>query len=454
MKWRHGANATMKRTTIKLPIVRCGINGEGIGFQYGKPVFVEGALMDEVVEAMMVETTPRYGKAKLKKVIEPSPHRIKPRCGLTKRCDGCGLNHCDYAGQLIIKQQILKEALDKYGPTIDIRHIYPIIASSVGHGYRNSCKLFFGDDHGKLGVGLYRKNSHDFVLINDRCMVHDPSINALIHSLLHWLNHHHIPLYDRKTKSGLRGVTIRVLNDQSSMVLVGSKDVFDRINWKELVETTGVTILGSIINTKREIHNLLDGMIMYHTQNHALVYPLMDMVYTIRPQAFFQLNAYQLGSMINIIASMMPDRARVFEGYCGIGILGLALHAKIKSLIGVEIIDSAIVDARNNAKRNHITGYTYHCGDSATLFRKLHMVEPFDVVLLDPPRSGLDPAMIQTILASGVPTIIYVSCNPVTLAKNLKSLSKHYRVDRIQSLDMFPFTPHVETIVLMSRVKD
>ena len=443
----------MKRTTIKLPIDRCGINGEGIGFQYGKPVFVEGALMDEVVEAMMVETTPRYGKAKLKKVIEPSPHRIQPKCRLSNRCDGCGLNHCDYAGQLMIKTHILNESLLKYGPTIDLHHIHPIVGSSIANGYRDSCKLYFGDDHGKLGVGLYRKNSHDFVLINDRCMVHDPSINALIHSLLHWLNHHHIPLYDRKTKSGLRGMCIRVLNDQASMVLVGSKDVFDRIDWKELVLTTGVSVMGSIINTKREIHNLLDGMIMYHTPKHALSFEMNDMVYTIRPQAFFQLNPYQLVTMIDIIASMMPDRARVFEGYCGIGILGLALHTKIKSLIGVEIIDSAIVDARNNARRNHITGYTYYCGDSATLFRKLHMVEPFDVVLLDPPRSGLDPAMIQTILASGVPTIIYVSCNPVTLAKNLKSLSKHYRVDRIQSLDMFPFTPHVEVVCLLSKLK-
>ena len=451
MKWRHGANATMKRTTIKLPIVRCGINGEGIGFQYGKPVFVEGALMDEVVEAMMVETTPRYGKAKLKKVIEPSPHRIKPKCRLSNRCDGCGLNHCDYVGQLMIKSHILNESLLKYGPTIDLHHIHPIIGSSITNGYRDSCKLYFGDDHGKLGVGLYRKNSHDFVLINDQCTIHDPAINTLIRLLLDWLNHHHFPLYDRKTKSGLRGVCIRVLNDQASMVLVGSKDVFDRIDWKELVLTTGVSVMGSIINTKREIHNLLDGMIMYHTPKHALSFEMNDMVYTIRPQAFFQLNPDQLVTMIDIIASMMPDRARVFEGYCGIGILGLALHTKIKSLIGVEIIESAIVDARSNAKRNRIDGYTYYCGESAALFRKLDRVEPFDILLLDPPRSGLDSAMIQTIIHSGVPTIIYVSCNPVTLAKNLKSLSKHYRVDRLQPLHMFPFTPHVETIVALHR---
>ena len=235
------------------------------------------------------------------------------------------------------------------------------------------------------------------------------------------------------------------------MVLVGSKDVFDGLDWKGLVKTTGVTVMGSIINTKREIHNLLDGMIMYHTPKHALSFEMNDMVYTIRPQAFFQLNPYQLVTMVQTIASMMPHDARVFEGYCGIGILGLALHTKIKSLVGVEIIDSAIVDARSNAKRNHIAGYTYYCGDSGTLFRKLHRVEPFDILLLDPPRSGLDPVMIQTILHSGVSTIIYVSCNPVTLAKNLKSLSKYYRVDMVQPLDMFPFTPHVETVVLLSK---
>ena len=443
----------MKPITIKVCIQRIGINGEGIGFSNGKPVFIDGAMVGETVIGKVVETNPRYLKVKLMKVVEPSKHRVIPTCRLARYCDGCALAHCDQVAQTTYKQMILEEALNKYGPTMKYP-INPLIPSIKQYGYRNSCKLFFGDDHGKIAVGLYKKNSHDFVIINDQCIIHDALINQTIRSLLLWLNQHHIKVYDRKTKSGLRGVCIRVLDGKTSMILVGTHDVFSSMDFQSLIGATKVDVLGTIINTKREIHSLSDGNIMYHTQKHALDLSMDDMVFTIRPQAFFQLNLDQLNTMVQTIKQYLPNNRRVFEGYCGIGILGLLLHGKINSLDGVEIVESAIVDAKANAKANRINGFNYHCGDSAQWFRKQHMVKPYDVVLVDPPRSGLDDAMVQTILYSKVKTIIYVSCNPVTLAKNLKVLSKKYRIDMVQPLDMFPNTPHVETIVLLSKMNE
>lgn len=440
----------MKPITIKLVIQRIGINGEGIGFSKGKPVFVSGALMDEVVLVKVVETNPRYMKGQLIKVVEPSKHRIKPVCRLARFCDGCALAHCDNVAQTTYKQMILEEALHKYGPTMDYP-IHDLIASKKQYGYRNSCKLFFGDDHGKIGVGLYQRASHDFVGINDQCIIHDALINKTIGLLLQWLNQRSIKPYDRKNKSGLRGVCIRVLDGKVSMILVGTIDIFSSLDFKSLIGYTHVDVLGTIINTKREIHALTDGNIMYHTDKHALDLTMNDMVFTIRPQAFFQLNLDQVYTMVETIDTYLLDQSRVFEGYCGIGILGLLLHGKIKALDGVEINESAIVDARNNAKYNRIKNYSYTCGDSAKVFRKLHMVEPYDAILLDPPRSGLDDAMLQTLLYARVKTIVYVSCNPVTLAKNLNVLSKRYTIQIVQPLDMFPNTPHVESVVVLSQ---
>lgn len=434
---------------INLDIVRMGINGEGIGFWKQKPVFVIGALEGETVTLNKLELKKNYYIGTLDKVISKSKQRINSPCKLYGKCNGCSLLHATYQAQCQFKQDYLLESLAKYGPSIKPSIIKPIIKSKSHFAYRNHAKLLLKKYDGIWHAGLYASGSNRFIRLDDSCLIHDKTINETINKVLTWLNKQSFDNYDEKSKLGLRGITIRYLQKQLSIVLVTGKDSLNQESVSDLINITNACVVAQCINTKRNMVNLLDGQLKYITKEHQLKIKVNDLTIAIGCQSFFQLNYDGLLSMIDVIGKYLPEQGNLFEGYCGVGLLSLANHSKVKSGVGVEIIDNAIVSANKNAKRNRLDQYLFKCGDSAQEFRYLHNKCHFDTVLLDPPRQGLDDAMLQSLLRSNVEHVVYVSCNPSTLAKNLSILAKKYNIESIQPIDMFPQTNLVETVVLL-----
>ena len=437
----------------KLEIKRMGINGEGIGFWQQKPVFVEGALKDELVLVDHMQSFGKYFKADLVKVIQTNPNRCNIGCKKYQACGGCDLMHANYNYQLQCKQNYLVESLQKYAPKVPLELVEPIIGSTLSWGYRNHAKLLLKKYNNHWHAGLYQSGSNHFQAIDHYCKIHDDNINRLIQLLLVALDESNLTNYDHTKKSGLRAVAIRYVDDQCSITLVTGKESLDKAWIQRLAQLTHATVIAQVMNTTKNMVNILDGNIIYLTKMHHLNVKINELTVAITPQAFFQLNTSGLNQMIQIIDRYLPNCCSLFEGYCGVGLLSLAVSNKIKRGLGVEIVEPAIVAANKNARNNHIDCMQYKVGDSAKELRYYHQKHPVDVVLVDPPRSGLDDNMITTLLKSNIKTIIYVSCNPSTLAKNLSQLNARYKVKAIQPLDMFPQTLHVETVVLLQNTK-
>lgn len=430
-----------------------GINGEGIGFWQQKPVFVEGALKDELVLVDHMQSFGKYFKADLVKVIQTNPNRCNIGCKKYQVCGGCDLMHANYNYQLQCKQNYLVESLQKYAPKVPLELVEPIIGSTLSWGYRNHAKLLLKKYNNHWHAGLYQSGSNHFQAIDHYCKIHDDNINRLIQLLLVALDESNLTNYDHTKKSGLRAVAIRYVDDQCSITLVTGKESLDKAWIQRLAQLTHATVIAQVMNTTKNMVNILDGNIIYLTKMHHLNVKINELTVAITPQAFFQLNTSGLNQMIQIIDRYLPNCCSLFEGYCGVGLLSLAVSNKIKRGLGVEIVEPAIVAANKNARNNHIDCMQYKVGDSAKELRYYHQKHPVDVVLVDPPRSGLDDNMITTLLKSNIKTIIYVSCNPSTLAKNLSQLNARYKVKAIQPLDMFPQTLHVETVVLLQNTK-
>ena len=439
----------MSKTRIE--VKRLGINGEGIGFWQQKPVFIDGALTNETVLVDNIKSYGKYAKAHLIKVEKASKYRCAPNCKLYGQCGGCNLMHAKYTHQLKAKENYLKESLTKYAPKVNVESFLPIIGSKKNNGYRNHAKLILKKYSGHWHTGLYESGSNHFLTIDQYCLIHDPIINQTIKQLLNCLDNTSYQNFDSKTKLGLRGVAIRYLSGQLSITLVTGKDELSHEFVAQLQQTTKANVIAQIINTSKNVTNLMDGNIRYLTKNHHLNVNVCNLNVSIAPQAFFQLNTHGLEAMVETIDKLLPNNVSLFEGYCGVGLLSLALAKKINYGVGVEIVDAAIVSANKNASNNGIKQMQYKVGDSANELRYEHKKHKFDVVLVDPPRSGLDDNMIKTLLKTNVDSIIYVSCNPSTLAKNLDALKSKYQVKLIQPLDMFPQTMHVESITLLQR---
>lgn len=438
---------------INLSIERLGINGEGIGFYKGKPIFINGALPDEQISVDNVEYFGKYYKGQLKQVLKKSKYRCNEKCKLSKYCDGCSLQHCQYNQQLIYKKQLLIESLQKYS-SIDTKLVKPLIHSEQQFNYRNQVKLAIKEYDGVLHAGLFAADSNRFIRVDNQCIIHDKRINETIEKCLYLMNRFKMKGFNNKDKKGIRGLVIRYIDKQLSIVIVTGNDKFSDAFKQEILQQTKANVFAQSILTSRNYNNLLSSQIVYFTNQHYIDVSFNNRKFAVSPLSFFQLNTQTAKLMVEYITSKVPDNVTLYEGYCGVGILSLCASDHIKKGYGVEIVKASIDSAKRNAKINHIDHMEYKVGDSGEEFNYISKKEKIDCLLVDPARSGLDNTMIQAIIKSKVKTIIYVSCNMSTLAKNLNDLSKYYQVDSIQPFDMFSNTSLVETVVTLKIKND
>ena len=433
---------------MKLEIVKAGINGEGIAFFKRKPVFIEGCFPDEVVDADLIDEGRHY-KGRLKAVLKKSPERIKPVCSYADKCGACALMGLKYDGQLAIKMQLLENALYKYAEYEG--KIEGIVKSDDVYGYRNKCNLPIIDYNGKLVNALYKQGSNHPCLITT-CFIHEESVEEIRRKILDVLNRYKLQAYDRREKKGMRQLIVRAFDKGAQAVLVTGNDTLKENVIADLKKIKGLKSLFQGINTVRDPIRMMPEKLRPLFGKEKIEVKSLNYELELSPQAFFQLNHKQAEQIYKDAAALIKEKQKlIIEGYCGIGTISLAMHDKAEKIIGIEIIEKAIKDAKDNAKKNKVENVEFRCGDAAKEIRKIVEKEKADVIVVDPPRTGLDDELLKTLLKSKAKQIIYISCNPSTLGNDLYILKKEYEIHLVRGYDMFPNTPLVETLVELVR---
>lgn len=441
---------------IPLKIKRMGINGEGIGFYKKTLVFVPGALKGEEVFCQVTAVKRNFAEARLLVINKASKSRVKPACSIYESCGGCQIMHLAYPKQLYFKDDIIRQALKKFKPKgyedFEIRHT---LGMAEPQHYRAKLQFQTRSFGGSVKAGLFSEGSHRLVAIDD-CLVQDQLTQAIVNRVTQLLDRHRIPIYNEQRVAGIRTVMVRraQASDQVQLIFVSSKEVRLAGLIAELtaafpqIRTVALNINASktsdIYGAKTEI---LWGQ--ETIQEEVLSYS-----FALSPRAFYQLNPKQTEVLYSQVVQALDPTAEehIIDAYCGVGSIGLAVADKVRSVRGMDIIPEAIADARKNAQALGFDNAYYETGKAEELIPSWY-AEGYraDALIVDPPRTGLDDKLLQTILHYQPAKMIYVSCNTSTLARDLVSLVQVYDVVYIQSVDMFPHTARTEAVVKLQK---
>jgi 23S rRNA (uracil1939-C5)-methyltransferase len=416
--------------TVEVTIRGLGASGEGVGSHEGLTMFVEGALPGERVRARITLQKPRYLKGELVEVLKPSPERVTPPCPYFGSCGGCQLQHLSYAGQLQVKRQRVIDAFERVGGLKD-PPVEPTLESSPFH-YRHKIQMPVA--HGQLG--LYRRGTHDLIPI-DGCLIHCERGEEVVRQIRDQL------------PEGVRYVVVRTAHgtDDILVTLVSRDPPTNRL--AKLAESLNAT--GVVHNLNRaEGNRILGERFTTLAGRPHLEERLGGLTFRLSAAAFFQVNppgAEQLYALALEMAALGAEES-CLDAYCGVGTLTLLAAQHCRQATGIEVVPQAIADARVNASLNGITNAQFHASTVEKLIGKL---EEVDCVFLNPPRKGCEPEVLEVLQRWAPKRIVYISCDPATLARDCARLTD-YRVERVQPVDMFPQTAHVENVSLLLNI--
>ena len=426
-----------------------GINGEGIGYDHGVPVFIPGALMHETVDVKITQEKEKYKTAKLIRVIRKSKDRVEPECRYCDSCRACTLMHLKYERQLNYKKQTLKQALKKYA---DIDMPVSIIKNDNIYHYRNKFKLPFGMEKGKIVTGMYESERGRFVPIED-CIIHEEVLEKVRKQILEIMNKYKLKAYNERTREGYRSLIMRTFNNKIALVFVVGDNTDLEPMLSDLTRIEEVSSIYYSVNTNKKYINALENDLVHVFGKNCLNARINGLKLVFTPKSFFQLNTRQAEVLYDEAVSLIDENdEEVLEAYCGVGVMSLMAARKAKHVTGVEIVPDAIDNAKKNARYNKIDNVDFVVGDSGSVMEEISKEKHLDCLIVDPPRTGLDEKMINSILNSNAKKLIYVSCNPSTLAKNLNVLKEYYNIESIRAIDVFSNTEHVESIVYLARI--
>jgi len=457
------ANCPVNKNEIyTLNISSIGSNGEGIGHIDGYTLFVRDALPGDQVMAKVIKVKKNYGFAIMTDILEPSPDRVEPICPVSSKCGGCSIMHMHYDAQLRCKEELIKDALERIGGVSRERLegiTEPIIKSEMPLYYRNKVQYPVRDNDGRLEIGFYAKRSHRIVETK-RCYIQDVYVEEIIKSIKAFMETYEISAYNEERHKGLvRHIVIRKSRSKDcfhvTLVINGKRLPNAEAFADQLMGLNKVEAVSLNINCEKTNVILGPRLITLSGPTH-LVDNIKDITYQISPLSFYQVNPVQTEKLYEkaLEYAGLTGSEEVFDLYCGIGTISLFLARQAKKVYGVEIVGAAVDDARENARINQISNTVFYTGKAEEVVPRLYEEEGVkaDVVVVDPPRKGCDEILLKTIVDMSPNRIVYVSCDPGTLARDVKYLEKQgYLVDKVCGVDMFGQSMHVECVVGISR---
>ena len=440
-----------KNEDFEVDILDNGIEGEGIAKINGYTTFIKGALKGEKARIKIVKANKDYGFGKLLEIIETSKNREEPICPNFNRCGGCNLQHMNYESQLELKENLVKNTLKKaLGREVNIESI---IGMGIPYNYRNKAQYPVKD--GK--IGFYADRTHDLIE-NDKCYIQDETTDKLAKRAFELLMQNNNTCYDESSEKGnIRHIMTRIgkNTDELMLVIVTKEKKIKGIEKIISVLTKEYLNLVSVIqniNTKNT--NIIMGKecITLYGEDY-IVDELGGYNFKISPLSFYQVNPTQTEVLYNVAKDFaeLTDEDIVYDLYCGIGTISIFVADSVKKVYGVEIVEEAIEDAKINARINEISNTQFYAGAAEKLIPEMYRKGmTANVVFVDPPRKGCDETLLDTIIEMKPERVVYISCNPATLGRDLKYLTDNgFKIKKVQPVDMFPQTGHVECVTLL-----
>lgn len=432
---------------MQIKFIKMGINGEGIGYKDRKPVFCPGVLPGETAEVRITEEAEKYCRAELIRITEKSKIRRPAVCRHQNECGSCPLMVMDYPYQLKYKKELLAEALYKYG-NVKRHFIRDVKPSPELFGWRSQCKFPVRESAGVLTSGMYLRDSNHYRPIA-RCPVQDDTLESVRQAAADVLNRHHFPAFSGK--NGLRHLVLRAIDGKVQCTLVTGQDKISSRLVSDLTEIREIQGLFQSVNTEKNTVNIFGGRPVLLAGAGTIPVRIGGIDLELSPESFFQLNLKQAEQLYQTAAAKIDPCDVLVEAYAGIGAMSLMAAGKAKQVIGIENVREACANAKKSAERNHIENAEFICADAADGLYIAARNKHIDILLADPPRSGMDRKMIEAVRKVMPDKIVYVSCNPATLAKNLKDLKHDYHVVTVIPFDMFPHTPHIESVTVLEK---
>ncbi|WP_334073773.1 MULTISPECIES: 23S rRNA (uracil(1939)-C(5))-methyltransferase RlmD [Paenibacillus] len=455
---RESAEELRAGDRIVVTVKRLGINGEGVGYYRRKAVFIEGALPDEVIKAEVTRVEPKFITAQVREIEKRSPYRTDAPCPVFGICGGCQIQHLSYEGQLKGKEDLVREAFSRYAGMEQVK-MKPILGMDHPWGYRNKAQLQLGMQEEGMIAGLYAMDSHRLIDITG-CPIQHPKVNEAVDRTRNVLQRLNIPVYREKGGQGLVRTLVVRWGFQSGQLQVTLVTVSDKLPQREQLikelrlAMPELTSIAMNVNPKNTSLVFGNKTFILWGEDH-IQESLGDLDFTLSPRAFFQLNPLQTVKLYESVraAAGLTGRETVVDAYCGTGTIGLWLAPYAREVRGIEAIPEAVADAKANAERNGRDNVAFYEGQAEELLpRWVKAGFSPDIIVADPPRTGLDPRFLEAVLRTKPKRFVYVSCNPSTLAKDCKVLTDGgYRIEWVQPVDMFPQTSHVESVALLVR---
>ncbi|MCU9807424.1 MAG: 23S rRNA (uracil(1939)-C(5))-methyltransferase RlmD [Paraclostridium dentum] len=449
----------LKDREYEVDVVDIGQGGVGIGKHDGFTVFVDGGLISDKLKVKITKSKKNYAVGEIVEIIEKSPFRVERVCSdKLSDCGGCQIQELDYQKQLDIKTNEVKQTISRIGKLNDTL-VHPTLGMENPFRYRNKAQFPIQKIDGKTVIGFYKKKSHD-VIPTDKCIIQHDVNDKIIKIIKTYIKAYNVSIYDEKTHTGvLRHLVTKVgfETKEVMVVLVANGKKLPYLN--ELASVLKENVPGFktlVLNTNREKTNVILG------KENKVIYGdgkindyIGDLVFEISPLSFFQVNPSQTEVLYNkaLEYADLKENDTVFDIYCGIGTISLFLAQKAKKVYGVEIVGDAIKDAKINAELNKLENTEFFVGKAEEVVPKLYKEgKTANVVVVDPPRKGCEESVLDTIVSMEPDKVVYVSCNPSTLARDLAYLDERgYKCKEIQPVDMFPHTMHVESVALLCR---
>lgn len=432
-------------------------DGSGVAKVEGYPLFIPGALPGEEVDIQVGKTLKNYGFARLLNVTKASPDRVAPPCHVFPECGGCQLQHLSYEGQLVQKRKTVRDVMDRIAKLPHVP-VHPVKGMDNPWRYRNKSQIPFSEQDGKVVSGFYRSRTHHIV-DTDVCIIQSEEADELMSTLKHEMHALGIDAYDEKAHRGmLRHLIVRKgrATGEIMVVLVTRKKKFPQKEAVvELIKRVVPDVTSIMQNVNDQKTNVIfgDETILLYGKSF-IIDSIGPIDFEISARSFYQVNPEQTEVLYGqaLEYAQLTGGESVIDAYCGIGTISLFLAQKAKEVYGVEIVPQAIEDAKRNADLNGIDNAYFEAGPAEVVIPKWYADgKRFDVLVVDPPRKGCDEELLKTILEYNPKRVVYVSCNPGTLARDLRILEDGgYRTQEVQPVDMFPHSSHVECCALLT----